>query len=174
MTDMSNFASAVARAEDQPHFTYESLCEFTNQLIGVKLFTLTEIDDSRQEARRVFTNMPDAYPIFGTKPMENDKWSQQVIQRHETFVANNIDDIAEVFFDYELIQSLGCESVINIPIVVAGKVLGTINCLHEANHYSADHLAISEKLKILGVAAFLLNKSRSSLGHKKLGDKNDK
>lgn len=164
MNGMSNFATAVARSGDQPHFTYESLCDFTNQLIGVKLFTLTEIDYSRQEARRVYTNMPEAYPLLGTKPLEDDKWSQQVIQRHETFVANNIDDIAEVFFDYELIQSLGCESVMNIPIVVAGEVLGTINCLHEANHYSQKHLAISENLKIPGVAAFLLNNSRSSKG----------
>ncbi|MCJ8324199.1 MAG: GAF domain-containing protein [Rhizobiales bacterium] len=164
MTDLSNFATALAKAENQPQFTYESLYIFADQLIGAKLFTLTAIDNRRQMARRVFSNLPEAYPLLGTKPMPDDMWTQQVIGRHETFVANNIDAIANVFFDYELIKSLGCESVINIPIVVAGKVLGTINCLHQANHYSPNHVALSEQLKLLGVAAFLLNNSRSSLG----------
>ena len=54
----------------------------------------------------------------------------------QTFVANDIDGIAAVFADHELIRSLGCESVINVPIVVAGEVLGTINCLHEAGFYT--------------------------------------
>ncbi len=35
-----------------------------------------------------------------------------------TFVANDIDGIAAVFSDHELIQSLGCESVVNVLIVV--------------------------------------------------------
>ena len=73
--------------------------------------------------------MPEAYPVFGTKEVEEGFWTGHVLDRHETFVANTIEDIAEVFDDHELIRSLGCEPVINVPVVVGGKILGTINCL---------------------------------------------
>ena len=32
----------------------------------------------------------------------------------------------------ELILSLGCESVLNLPVLFDGRVLGTVNLLHEA------------------------------------------
>jgi hypothetical protein len=70
-------------------------------------------------AGRVYSNMPDAYPVSGTKPANETDWSRQVIGEKRTFVANDIDAIAAVFDDHELIKSLGCESVINVPIIVA-------------------------------------------------------
>lgn len=87
-----------------------------------------------------------------------------VLARHETFVANTIDAIAEVFFDHALIRSLGCESAINIPVVVAGTVLGTINCLHTAGHYTAERVARAEGLKLPGAAAFMLAHSQKNQG----------
>jgi len=65
--------------------------------------------------------------------------------------------IAAVFPDHELIQSLGCESCLNLPIVVGGIVIGTLNCLDEAGHYTPERVAVSETLKQAGAVAFLLN-----------------
>lgn len=164
MMDYRSFEQALADAENQPNATYQGLCSLADQIVGIKLFTLTEIDNARREARRVYTNMPDAYPLLGTKPMRDDVWSKRVLGCHETFVANSIDAIAEVFSDYELIQSLGCSSVINIPVVVSGRVLGTINCLHRADHYTPDRVALSRELKLPGATVFLLNQSDFSQG----------
>jgi len=153
---LSTFGTALARKTDQPEYSYGALCELAEQLVGLRLFTLTIIDNTRREARRIYTNMPEAYPVLGTKPIEENPWTALVLARQDTFVANTIEAIAEVFFDHKLIRSLGCESVINIPIVVAGRVLGTINCLHGAGHYTAERVALSEGLKLPGAAAFML------------------
>ena len=109
------------------------------------------------EACRIFSNMPDAYPVSGKKPGRDDIWSRQVIKGRQTFVANTIDDIATVFPDHELICSLGCESVINVPIIVADRFMGTINCLHEAGYYTPEKVQQSEMLKLPGAACFLMN-----------------
>jgi GAF domain-containing protein len=74
-------------------------------------------------------------------------------------VANSIEEIAAVFSDHELIRSLGCESCLNLPIVVGGIVIGTLNCLDEAGHYTPERVAASETLKQAGAVAFLLNSS---------------
>jgi len=103
--------------------------------------------------------MPDAYPVKGEKPLMQNSWSEQVEERQETFVANSIEDIAEVFSDYELIQSLGCESCLNLPIVVDGAVLGTLNCLHDAGHYTQERVDAAQTLKSDGALALLLFKT---------------
>lgn len=42
---------------------------------------------------------------------------------------------AAVFDDRDLILSLGCESGINIPVVIAGRVLGAQSCPAKVGHY---------------------------------------
>jgi len=152
---MTDLISAIAKP-NQPGATHKALVALVDETIGVKLFTTMEIDRARGVARRGFTNMPDAYPASGEKPMRQDAWSEKVQDRQETFVANSIEEIAAVFPDYELIQSLGCESCLNLPIVVNGQVVGTLNCLHEAGHYTPERVAAAESLKLPGALAFLL------------------
>lgn len=153
---MIHLTQAMASA-NQPIFTFRALEALVKETIGVKLFTLMEVDSARGVARRNYSNMPDAYPTSGEKPIEDNAWTAQVQGRHEIFVANSIAEIAAVFPDHALIQSLGCESCMNIPIVVQGRVIGTLNCLHVAGHFTPNRVAAAEKLKQAGALAFLLD-----------------
>ena len=155
---MSDLASILAQPE-QPAAIFAALEAEVQQTIGAKLFTIMEIDRKKGVARRSYTNMPDAYPATGEKPLRQDAWSELVEERQQTFVANNIEEIAAVFPDYELIQSLGCESCLNLPIVVGGQVLGTLNCLHEAGHYTSARVAAANSLKQSGALAILVAKA---------------
>jgi len=157
MTTLSESFASILEERNQPQPTFEALEQLVDKTIGVKLFTLMEIDRAKGVARRNYSNQPTAYPVSGEKPIQQNEWTEIVQVRHETFVANTIDEIARVFPDHELIQSLGCESCLNLPIVVNGMVIGTLNCLHEAGHYTAERLAAAETLKQAGAIAFLLS-----------------
>ena len=156
------FVRGLSHQDDQPETTFKALAELTVQTIGVRLFTLLATDTDRGLVRRIYSNMPEAYPIMGTKPIRETPWHASVLERGETFVTNDMDGVAEVFPDYELIASLGCESCINIPVTVAGTVLGTLNCLDVAGHYTPDRVIASEALKVPGAVAFLLAAARGS------------
>ena len=153
---MTEIATAMAGG-DQPMATFKALEDLVMQTLGAKLFTTMEIDYERGVARRNYSNMPEAYPTSGEKPIIENAWTAQVQDRHETFVANSIEDIAAVFPDHELIQSLGCESCLNLPIIVAGRAIGTLNCLHDAGYYTPDRVAAAQGLKQAGALAFLLD-----------------
>lgn len=155
---MRDLAQAIADP-NQPEAAYAALEALVDDTIGITLFTMMELDLGRGVARRTYSNMPEAYPSSGEKPMQPGKWSETVQGRHETFVANSIEDIAEVFADHELIQSLGCESCLNLPIVAGGKLLGTLNCLNVAGHFTPERVAAAETLKLPGAAVFLLAQS---------------
>ena len=157
--DYTAFTGALAAEGQQPHAAFAALEALTATLVGVKLFTILVRDSARGVSQRIYSNMPDAYPVSGTKPANRTHWSSIVIDNKHTFVANDIASVAAVFDDFELIQSLGCESVINVPIVVDGDVLGTINCLHEAGFYTPERVAAADALKLPGAACLLLNKT---------------
>jgi GAF domain-containing protein len=154
--DFSSFTVAIADS-DGPQKAFDALCTLTRDHVGAKLFTVMTFDGETGVAGRIYSNMPDAYPVSGTKPANETDWTRQVIGEKRTFVANDIDAIAAVFDDYELIRSLGCESVINVPIIVAGEVRGTINCLHHAGFYTPERVQAAEALKLPGAVCLLLN-----------------
>jgi GAF domain-containing protein len=156
-SSLNAFARAVEQAAG-PEATYRALEDIAHACVGVKLFTLMTFDRNSGLASRCYSNMPDAYPTSGTKTVDSDRWSMQVLDGRRNFVANDIRAIADVFDDHELIRSLGCESVLNVPIVVGGDVLGTINMLHEAGFYTPERELAAEILKLPGSVCFLLEK----------------
>ena len=161
--DYAPFTRALASAGGQPAAAFDALCALTRQHVGAKLFTVMTYDDKRGFVRRVYSNMPEAYPVSGTKPANRTHWFEEVLENRRIFVANDIHAIAKVFDDHVLIRSLACESVINVPVEINGEVAGTINCLHEAGFYTPDKVAAAEALKLPAAACFLLNE-RSGCG----------
>ncbi len=155
MPDYRNFVAAVEQS-GQPEKAFAALEQLTRELVGVKLFTVMTSDTREKVSERVYSNMPDAYPVSGTKPYNETHWSDITLRQKRIFVANTIDDIAKVFEDHELIKSLGCESVINVPIIVDGLVLGTINCLHEQGFYTEDRVKAADALKLPGAVCMML------------------
>ena len=156
MNSAEVFSMALASPENQPDATFAALARFSDGVVGAKLFTLMALDFEERIARRIYSNMPDAYPVQGSKPFPDNDWINHVVDKRQIFVANSIAEIARVFSDHELIASLGCESVLNLPAVAGGRVLGTLNCLHEADHYTEARVEAARFLATAGTCCFLL------------------
>lgn len=114
--------------------------------LGTRLFTVTIQDEARDLCWRAYSSMLREYPVSGTKPLTRDGWYDQCITGQRTFVANTPPEFALYFFDHELITSLGLGSCINIPFVEGGAVLGTVNLLAEAGHFTPEKVAAYEAL----------------------------
>lgn len=160
MTLLSAFTDAIAE-RGQPLAAMQALEHLALANVGAKLFTLTTVEAATGEAQRIYSNMPVAYPVSGRKPADKSDWSRQVLDNRRIFVANTIEDIAAVFPDHELIRSLGCESVINVPVEVNGSVIGTINLLHEAGFYTDAKLVTAHALRLPAALCFLLCATQS-------------
>ena len=126
---------------------YPALDEALGRVIGHKLFTLMAIDWPRGEAARIYTNMPDDYPVGGRKPLGAlTEWGKIVLEGRQPWIARSAEDIRGAFFDHELIARLGCASCLNVPVIDEDapggpRVIGTVNMLHEAGHYEEEHAA---------------------------------
>jgi hypothetical protein len=114
---------------------FETLqCELSKHF-KIKLLTFTLIDMSSHQAKRLYSSNTDSYAIGGFKSIESNAWSKQVIDQQKAFIAHKHSELATVFFDHELIAQLGLGSVINWPVTVHNKVIGTVNLLAEEDAY---------------------------------------
>lgn len=134
---------------------FSTLHHAADASVGARLFTITVLDHKAGLARRAYTSHPAEYPTTGTKPMRDDPWSDQVIGRGISFVANSTPEFATYFVDHALINALGCQAAINIPVAQDGVVLGTVNILDKAGHFTPDCVAKLEALVDTHHAALL-------------------
>jgi GAF domain-containing protein len=155
MSDPFRVALAAFHEPGQPDTLYRALDHIIGQLVGHKLFTLLYVTASGEEVARVYSNMPDAYPVGGRKAMGPTPWGDHVMKGLKPYVGHTAEDIRWAFFDHELIASLGCESVLNMPVIYDGRVLGTLNLLHEAGFYRDDHARLLEPYAALLATPFL-------------------
>lgn len=148
-----NEACCAAR-KNGPDALFEVVDRALGELVGHKLFTILYVSPDAQEVIRMYSNQPEAYPVSGAKKMGPTPWGDLVITRGQPYIGNDADDIKWAFFDHELIATLGCESVLNVPVVIEGTTVGTLNLLHEAGWYRDTHIQLSTPFAYLLASAF--------------------
>jgi hypothetical protein len=147
--------AAAARATGQPGALFSALDKAMGQAIGHRLFTILVVHSGAQESQRYYSNMPKEYPVGGRKPVNETHWFRRVLGKGECYIGRNYADIQDVFFDHELIRSLGCESVLNVPVRWDGRTLGTINLLHQENWYGEADIAAAQVFAVLAAPGLM-------------------
>lgn len=165
-TSFDTSLSAVARAHadtHQPQATFDAINAALAATVGHRLFTVLVHHPAQRESERIYTNMCEAYPVGGRKPVTDSPWMQQVMQRGLPYIGRNADDLREVFYDHALIDSLGCRSVLNIPLRWQGETLGTLNLLHEENWYGTQHIEPARVFAQLAVPAVMALQAKEAV-----------
>ena len=85
-----------------------------------------------------------------------------MIGERRAFIGRTARDIETHFPDHALIASLGCASIVNLPVVWNDRLLGTINLLHEERWYDDADVPIGLLFAALAVPAYLVAASRAS------------
>jgi len=161
MTDDEIFAALAAFERSLATMSkgddaWQALRVLAETLVGVKLFTVMTIDWTNERAGRVFTSHPEAYPVSGTKPLRYDNpWFDIVHRQRQTYVANTITEMEPHFPDHETIAALGCGSIVNLPIELAGAMVGTVNLLHEEHYFTPARVALTKHLVLPAKTAYL-------------------
>lgn len=104
------------------------------QTLGHTLLTASYTLPEGKEVDRIYSSLPESYPVGGRKPIDGSEW-QQMMNRGECFIANCPEEFGDHFTDLDEIVALGFLSVVNIPVMQAGKLIGSINLLNEKDAY---------------------------------------
>jgi hypothetical protein len=130
------------RLEGQPAALFRAVHEVAASTIGFRLLTIMSYDAPRQEVERLYTNMPDVYPVGGRKKKHGTPWARQILQDLKPFRADTPQGIRAAFDDHTVMTDMGLGSILNIPIAYNGVCIGTMNLTHEEGWYTAAHEAL--------------------------------
>ena len=135
LDDIASVGEVAATASD-PAAVFAAVAVLAQKAIGHRLFTIMRLHADAQEVERLYSSLPDAYPVSGRKPKQGTPWGEQVLDRGEIFIANTPAEVESAFSDHALIFSLEIGAIMNVPIRFRGRSLGTMNICSPAGHFS--------------------------------------
>src|SRR5579862_8249941 len=139
LADIARVAQTTAGAAE-PDAIFRAVERLAAQVIGFRLFTVMRLHTETQEVERLYSSLPDAYPVSGRKPKQGTPWGARVLDGGEIFIANSPDEVRAAFTDHELIFSLGIGAIMNVPVRFHGRSLGTMNICSDAGWFAdSDH-----------------------------------
>lgn len=137
MTSTDGFTSVETAAREQ---------------VGVRLFTVLAWDEGTSALHRVYSSHPVEYPTGGQKVFPREApWIRQVVMEQQPYLGRDPAAVAAVFEDHDLITSLGCGAVVNVPVVDNGRTLGVLNLLDAQGSYSEDSVSAAVPLAHLAI-----------------------
>ncbi|MGT2509581.1 GAF domain-containing protein [Cupriavidus basilensis] len=108
------------------------------------------------DVRRIFSTVPEAYPVGGWKHLSGSDWSRHVLDRGETLVATGDVALARYFPDHALLRSLGARTLVNVPVVVCSKTVGAFAFLSSAEVFPEQSINLTRTLAAIAAPLFLL------------------
>ena len=156
MMDQIDSVIASHAAADQPMTTFRAVDAALKSVAGHILFTVLISHHDTKESERFYSNLPDAYPVGGKKPITDHPLMKKLLGEGTHYIGYNAADIAWAFFDHQLIHALGCESVINMPVRWQGRTIGTLNLLDRANAYHEDMIPAVRRIAQLALPAMMM------------------
>ena len=129
------------------------------QLLGDGLLTVNQVQWPTQadageviDLQRIWSSRPAEYPVAGRKRKTLTPWTRQLLLAGEIFIGEGQAALQQVFDDHRLIDSMGLQAVLNVPLVRAdGSCFATFNVLGTRAQWST-----REKQQIEMLAALAL------------------
>ena len=151
MGKQANPAEAAVRAG--PAAVFDLLAARLGESAGFKLLTLLTLDEDGARLVRPFSSRPDQFPCGAADPVENTRWFRRLFVEQEAVIANDGVSIRSWLPQFTNAAVLGYDSLLNLPIVVAGKVLGLINVMDGRDHFDSGRVeAIRNEMPLAALA----------------------
>ncbi len=161
LADVADLAHTIAEA-NSPDRIFAAVADAAHRYIGYKLFTIMAFHAKTMQVRRLYSSNPDAYPLGGGKGKRDTQWGRHVLEQGRPFIGRTADDIRVNFNDHEVIFGLGLESVLNVPVRLYARTIGTMNLLHNAEFYDTSDLGWGSFLAAQLVAPLCTEHRRSA------------
>ncbi len=101
--------------------------------------TILKIDASESFSERIYSSKPDLFSSGGQKALDTAPQMRKVIAAGRPLVVDGRDAIRASFPDHNLIFSLGCECIINVPLRWQGKTVANVNVLGPKGAYDNEN-----------------------------------
>ena len=135
---------------------FEAIAKVAALRVNARLVTAMRHDEAASTVERIYSSNPRAYPVGGRKLKQDSDWSRHVLVEHRVLVSAGDDAIRKHYNDHAIIFGLGLHSCVNVPLVSAGKCIGTLNVLAARPNWSDEEVATVRALGLAALAGVLM------------------
>lgn len=153
-TSADRIAAALADPQ-QPAASFAALDAALREAVGHRFLTILAYRWDDGVAERLYSSRPELYPARGRKAFTDAPTQRRVAETRQPYIGRDAADIRRDFPDHDKIFALGCESILNMPVLWRGRALGQVNLLHEARHFTIEHLPVARALVQMIIPAFI-------------------
>lgn len=154
LPDHLALAEAIARA-DQPQTGFAALHLLAEAVVGAKMFTVLAFDFPKHVMVRLYSTNEAIYPTSAADPITDSIWERTLIGDRRPLVLNDPAAMATLLPNVPELTALGCEAMLNLPVVIGGQSIGAVNVLAEAGRYTAERVAAAKALTPAAAALIL-------------------
>jgi len=156
MLGKEDIETLAAGAAKSPQVLFAAIHRVAQQRVDAGLVTAMRHDEAASTVGRIYSSNEAAYPVGGRKVKQESDWSRHVLVEHKVLVSAGADAIRKHYNDHQIIFGLGLHSCVNVPLVSAGKCIGTLNVLRREAEWSDEQVTLARALGLAALAGALM------------------
>ena len=156
MLAKDDIEALAAGAAKSPRALFAAIAEVAARRVDAVLVTAMCHDEAASTVERIYSSNEAAYPVGGRKVKQESDWSRHVLVEHRVLVSASDDAIKKHYTDHAIIFGLGLHSCVNVPLVSAGKCIGTLNVLRREAEWSDEQVTLARALGLAALAGALM------------------
>src|SRR5256885_2957251 len=156
MLGTQDIEALAAGAATSPQALFAAIHQVAQQRVDAGLVTAMRHDEAASTVARIYSSNEAAYPVGGRKVKQESDWSRHVLVEHRVLVSAGDEAIRRHYNDHAIIFGLGLHSCVNVPLVSAGKCIGTLNVLRAQPDWREEQIAIARALGLAALAGALM------------------
>lgn len=148
------------RDTGQPEAGFRALEAGLGEAIGHRLFTILLHEPEAGFNTRIHSSNPAQYPTGGRKPVNTLPWTTHLFHEGRVFIGHTAEEMAAIYPDHALLHSLGCDSILNLPVRFGGRTLGTVNLMNAERYFTEADAATGALFAALAAPGLLMMHQR--------------
>jgi GAF domain-containing protein len=156
MLNAEDVETLTAGAGQSPAALFRAIEDVATRRLNAGLVTVMRHDAVESTVQRLYSSNQQTYPVGGKKAKRDTDWGRKVLTEHRVLVSAGDEALRESFDDHATIIGLGLHSCVNVPLVSAGKCIGTMNISRAQAQWNDDEIALVRTLGLAALAGVLM------------------
>lgn len=125
---------------------FETVERISAETIGWRMMTVLQYVEAEGVVVRAHSSDRAKYPIGGRKRLADYTANHAAMEGGDVFLAATADDVRRVYADHEALFALGITAILNTPIRLGNRRLGTLNLCGTSGSYGPAAVATAKVL----------------------------
>lgn len=129
-----------AALEQGANALFDLLSTHIEDQVQPLLFTVLAPNVDGRRLQRLFSSDQQSFPLSAADTVEDSRWFRRLFVDMQPIIANDPETILSWLPDWQSLIDMGYGSLVNMPLITAGKAIGLINVMAAPGHFDQERL----------------------------------